>query len=203
MSYQIRQMSEEDARLSFEWGKLAGWNPGRHDWQAMRDIDPKGCFAGFLDGKMVSSVTAVHYQRKYGFVGMYIVAPEYRQRGYGRAIWKHALNYLTGEVGVECIGLDGVLANEPLYQTWGFRPAYKIPRYTCVVKGMFKRHCPEIHEGDFADVRNYDARVFMVDRTSFLHDFIFKTEAKTALAYSNGILADFAVERSCSVGYHM
>ncbi len=201
MSYQIRQMSEENARLSFEWGGQAGWNPGLHDWQVMRNIDPKGCFAGFLDGKMVSSITAVHYRRKYGFMGMYIVAPEYRKRGYGRAIWKHALNYLTGEVGVECIGLDGVLANELLYQTWGFHTAYKIPRYTCVVKGMFKKQCPEIHEGDFENVRNYDTRIFMVDRASFLHDFIFKTEAKTALAYSNGILAGFTVARPCYEGY--
>ena len=201
MSYRIRQMSEEDARLAFEWGKQVGWNPGLHDWRLMRDIDPEGCFAGFLDGTMVSSIIALQYQGKYGFLGMYIVAPEYRGRGYGLSIWRHALNYLTSEVGAECIGLDGVLANEPLYQKWGFHSAFKIWRYKSAVKRKSTRKCPEITESHFPDVSSYDLKVFQVDRAPFLHDFIFKTEAKTAVHYVAGKLAGFAVARPCYEGY--
>ncbi|MBA7712778.1 hypothetical protein ES703_121768 [subsurface metagenome] len=167
----------------------------------MTALDPKGCFAGFLDGKMVSSITAVQYQRRYGFMGLYIVAPEYRGRGYGLAIWKHAINYLTKDIGVECIGLDGVLANEALYQTWGFQTSYKICQYKYVVNRTFKRRCPAISEKHFQDIANYDLKVFMVDRASFLHDFVFKTGAKTSEAYIAGKLAGFAAARPCSEGY--
>ena len=201
MAYEIRRMLKEDARQGWEWARQEGWNPGLHDWEVINSIDPKGCFAGILDGKMVSSILAVQYQRRYGFLGLYIVAPEYRGRGYGLAIWKHAIDYLTKDVGVECIGLDGVLANEALYKMWGFQTSYKIPQYKYVVNQTFKRRCPAISEKHFQDIANYDLKVFKVDRASFLHDFIFKTEAKTGEAYIAGKLAGFAVARPCFEGY--
>ncbi|VUT25816.1 MAG: hypothetical protein MASP_01179 [Candidatus Methanolliviera sp. GoM_asphalt] len=82
----------------------------------MPTIYPAGCFAGILDGEMISSITAVQYEEKYSFIGLYIVAPEYRDRGYGIKIWNHAIDHLIDEVGVECIGLDGVLSEESNYQ---------------------------------------------------------------------------------------
>lgn len=201
MVYEIRQMSKENARQGWEWARQEGWTPGLHDWEVMTAIDSKGCFAGILDGKMVSSIMAVQYQKRYGFIGLYIVAPEHRGCGYGLAIWKHAMNYLTKEIGVECIGLDGVLANEALYKMWGFHPSHKIYHYKYRVNRTFKRGCPEISEKHFQDITNYDLRVFMVDRASFLHDFIFKTEAKTSEAYIAGKLVGFAVARPCFEGY--
>ena len=201
MVYEIRQMSKEDARRGWEWARQEGWNPGLYDWEIITAINPKGCFAGILDGKMVSSIIAVQYQRRYGFMGLYIVAPEYRGRGYGLAIWKHAINYLTKDVGVDCIGLDGILANEALYKTRGFQTSYKILQYKYVVNLTFKRRCPAISEEHFQDIVNYDLKVFSVDRASFLHDFIFKTEAKTGEAYIAGKMAGFAVARPCFEGY--
>lgn len=201
MVYEIHQMTREDAGQAWEWAIEVGWNPGPHDLEITRALEPAGCFAGNLDGRMVSSITAVHYQGKYGFIGMYIVAPEYRGRGYGVTIWKHAMNYLVREVGVECIGLDGVLANEELYKMSGFRPSYKI--YTCkyVVSRKFQRRCPAIGAKHFSDIASYDSRVFKVDRAAFLHDFIFETQAKTGVAYIDGKLAGFAAARPCFEGY--
>jgi GNAT superfamily N-acetyltransferase len=201
MAYEIRQMTREDARQAWEWGTQQGWNPGLHDWELIPAIDPKGCFAGILDGKMVSSIVAVQYQRKFGFLGMYIVAPEYRGRGYGLAIWKHAMNYLTKEVGAESVGLDGVLANEPLYHRSGFHPSYRIVRFQYAVTPAFKRKYPVIEKRHFSDIADYDLKVFKVDRASFLHDFIFKSEAKTSVAYKAGKLTGFAMARPCFTGY--
>ena len=167
----------------------------------MTDLDPKGCFAGFLDEEMVSSIVAVQYQRRFGFIGMYIVTPEYRGCGYGLAIWKHAMNYLTKYVGVECIGLDGILAYEALYKMWGFHTNYEICQYKYVVSRTFQRRCPAISRKHFQDIANYDLKVFMVDRVPFLHDFIFRTEAKTGEAYMDGKLVGFAIARPCFEGY--
>jgi len=203
MAYEIRQMLKEDAKQAWEWARREGWHPGLYDWELITALDPKGCFAGILDGKMVSSIVAVQYQRRYGFIGLYIVAPEYRGRGYGLAIWKHAMNYLTEEVGVECIGLDGVLAYEALYKSWGFHSSYEIRKYKYVVNRTFKRECPEISEKHFQDIANYDLKMFKVDRASFLHQFIFKMKVKTGEAYVAGKLAGFAVARPCFEGYRI
>ena len=201
MAYEIRRMTAEDANRSWEWGRDIGWNPGLYDWKVFTAIDPKGCFAGILDGEMISCIWAIQYAGKYGFIGMYIVAPEHRGRGYGLAIWKHAIEYLSGRIGVQCIGLDGVLANEPAYQTWGFHSAYKTWRYRGTVRGEYKRECPEITENSFTEVADYDRKVFTVERERFLHDLIFKTQAKTAEVSLNGKLAGYAVARPCFEGY--
>jgi hypothetical protein len=150
---------------------------------------------------MVASISAINYQRKYGFLALYIVLPENRGHGYGLALWSHAMDYLNNEVGVDCIGLDGVLANEPLYEKSGFRTSYRVPQYRYVVPPSFHRICKTIEEVDFPHVASYDAGVFSVDRTTFLHDFIFKTEATTACAYADGRLGGFGVARPCFEGY--
>ena len=49
-----------------------------HDWKIFPAVNPDGCFVGILDDEIISSATAVQYDKKYGFGGMYIVKPEYR-----------------------------------------------------------------------------------------------------------------------------
>ena len=83
MAYKIREMTKDDARQAWGWAREKGWNPGIHDREIMPSIYPAGCSAGILDGGTISSITAIQYEEKYGFIGLYIVAPEYRSRGYG------------------------------------------------------------------------------------------------------------------------
>ena len=201
MPYTIRQMLKEEAEEIFNWGKREGWNCGLHDWDIMYDINPKGYLVGVLDGKVIGCIAAVHYEGKYSHLALLMVEPEYRGRGYGLALWKHALNYLNEEVGVDCIGLDAVLEREKDYQNWGFRSYYKIFGYTYKVDKKFTRPYPSIDERHFADIAEYDLKIFKVNRASFLHDYIFKTEAKTAVAYEGNRLVGFTVARPCWRGY--
>ncbi|MBI2860599.1 MAG: GNAT family N-acetyltransferase [Chloroflexi bacterium] len=203
MTYEIRRMTEEDSRLAWEWSVREGWNPGRHDRRMMTAIDPAGCFAGILDGEMVSSITAVSYQGKYGFLGMYMVSPGHRGRGYGLAIWERALHYLRGEVGVDCTGLDGALAYAPLYRSSGFSASYRICSYRLSVDQLFQRACPAVERRHFDDILAYDLKVFKVGRASFLSDLLFNVEAVTAAAFSGGRLTGFAAARPCQNGYKL
>jgi predicted GNAT family acetyltransferase len=38
---------------------------------------------GFIDNEPISSISAVAYNKDFGFIGSYIVKPEYRGKGYG------------------------------------------------------------------------------------------------------------------------
>jgi len=201
MPYTIRQMLKEEAEEMFNWGKREDWNYGLHDWDIMYDINPEGYFVGVLDGKIIGCIAAVHYERKYGYRSQFMVEPEYRGRGYGLALWKHALNYLNEGVGVDCIGLDAVLEREKDYQKWGFRSYYRITGYTYEVNRKFRKTYPPIDEKHFPDIAKYDLKVFKTNRTSFLHDYIFKTAAKTAVAYDGSKLVGFTVARPCWWGY--
>jgi ribosomal protein S18 acetylase RimI-like enzyme len=61
---------------------------------------------GWLGQKIIATISAVSYGGRFGFIGFYIVDPEFRGQGYGRKIWDAALERHRGQ----CLGLDGVVA---------------------------------------------------------------------------------------------
>jgi ribosomal protein S18 acetylase RimI-like enzyme len=104
--FQIRRMTQKEvAEIAVEWAAREGWNPGRHDAACFYAVDPQGFLIGELDGKPVAVISAVAYDDHFGFMGFYIVKPEFRGMGYGIQIWRAALDYL----GSRNIGGDGVL----------------------------------------------------------------------------------------------
>ena len=51
---------------------------------------------GFIGDNLAAVISAVRYGDHFGFLGFYIVAPDYRGQGYGYRIWQHALRCLHG-----------------------------------------------------------------------------------------------------------
>jgi hypothetical protein len=125
MSYEIRRMTRSDLGLVIRWAAAEGWNPGRYDLDTFLATDPNGFFIGVLDGQPVASLSAVAYDENYGFIGFYIVKPEFRGLGYGLKIWKHGIAYL----GNRTIGLDGVTAQQDNYRKSGFEIATRNVRF--------------------------------------------------------------------------
>jgi GNAT superfamily N-acetyltransferase len=66
------------------------------------------------------------YGTMYGFLGFYIVRPEWRRHGYGLQLWQAAMKQMAGRV----VGLDGVLAQQENYRKSGFKLAYRNIRYS-------------------------------------------------------------------------
>ncbi len=58
-----------------------GGNPGLADAIPFRHTDPQGFFIGKLDGKKIGCMSAVAYNEAYGFIGFFIVIPEYTEKG--------------------------------------------------------------------------------------------------------------------------
>jgi hypothetical protein len=131
MGYEIRTMTRADFALVLQWAAAEGWNPGKHDLDSFRDTDPTGFFVGVLDGQPIASLSAVAYDDSYGFVGFYIVKPEFRGRGYGLKIWNHGMAHL----GNRTIGLDGVVAQQDNYRKSGFEIATRNVRFVGTPSG--------------------------------------------------------------------
>lgn len=77
----VRTMNAEEVNLAIEWAAHEGWNPGFHDAHVFRAADPDGFFIGELQGEPVGSISAVAYDAHFGFIGLYIVRPEFRGKG--------------------------------------------------------------------------------------------------------------------------
>ncbi len=124
-NYIIRTMTRKEVDLAIEWSAQEGWNPGIRDAECFYSADPSGFFIGLLNDEPIAVISVVKYGESFGFLGFYIVKPEYRGKGYGIQIWNAGLKYLEGRN----VGLDGVVAQQNNYKKSGFKLAYRNIRY--------------------------------------------------------------------------
>ncbi|AIE74636.1 MULTISPECIES: GNAT family N-acetyltransferase [unclassified Synechocystis] len=197
--YLIRTMAEAEIALALDWAAAEGWNPGCQDADCFYQGDRQGFLLGLLDGEPIATISAVKYNEEFGFIGFYIVKPEYRSQGYGWQIWQKAMAYLQG-----CnIGLDGVLAQQANYQKSGFHLAYRNIRYQGVTGGEAppSPHLVPLHTIAWKNVLTYDGQCFSAPREEFLRTWCHQ-RGHQAIAYGeNGILRGYGVVRPCRVGY--
>jgi len=198
--YKIRTMHKNEiADIAIAWAKDEGWNPGLYDAECFYAADPKGFFVGELDKKPISCISAVRYDKKFGFLGFYIVKPHYRGNGYGITIFNKALQYM----GKRNIGGDGVLRRIGDYKKLGFKPAYKNRRYRGYGTGSKTpiNGLQKTTEVDFAALCAYDAAIFPAKRHLFLKYWLKQPGTKSYVYTLNGIILGFGVIRPCFEGY--
>jgi len=107
----------------------AGWNQTEGDWRRLLDLDPEGALGGWLNQRLVASATYVAYGRAMHWIGMVLVDPAYRGRGYGGAIFGRLLE-ASLSAGPACVGLDATSYGAGLYRRHGFVPAGPIDRWS-------------------------------------------------------------------------
>ena len=122
-------MTRAEVDLAIEWAAAEGWNPGLHDAQCFHATDPDGFLIAYLGSEPVGCISVVAYDDSFGFLGLYIVRPEFRGKGYGQQLWKAGMPYL----GDRNVGLDGVVAQQENYKKSGFRLAYRNIRYGGII----------------------------------------------------------------------
>ena len=124
-NYTIRVMTRQEVDIAIDWAAAEGWNPGLYDADCFTAADPNGFLIGVLGDEPIAAVSAVRYGDSFGFLGFYLVKPEYRGRGYGFRIGNAGLAHLGGRT----IGLDGVVAQQDNYRKSGFIVAHRNIRY--------------------------------------------------------------------------
>lgn len=131
-AFTIRPMTQDDLKTAIGWAAAEGWNPGIEDATSFYAIDPTGFFMGWLDDQPIASVSAVDWGSGFGFLGLYMVAPEFRSHGYGQEMCRVALDHLEGKVK----GLDGVVAQQDNYKRSGFKLAHRNLRFEGLAGGL-------------------------------------------------------------------
>ncbi len=127
----IRALTKADLPLVTSWARAEQFAPGRGDVAIYRHTDRQGIWVGCLDGRPIGSIAGVRYNAEYGFIGLFLVQPEYRGQGYGRQLWAHALAHLEG---IACIGIEAATDRIADYASWGFVPASPTRRWQRIVE---------------------------------------------------------------------
>lgn len=189
-------MTPAEISLSLDWAATEGWNPGKHDAQCFRAADPGGFFIGILRGEPIGCISAVAYDDVFGFIGLYIVKPEFRGMGFGLRLWQHAVAYL----GNRNIGLDGVVAQQANYRKSGFKLAYRNIRFLGAISGEARSDVKEAATLPFDQLLAYDARFFPALRPQFLAHWVGQADAVALAAVSEARITGYAVLRACREG---
>jgi GNAT superfamily N-acetyltransferase len=196
---EIRAMTPSELEIVLEWAAAEGWNPGLQDAASFYAADPDGFLLGTIDGEPVASIFAVRYGAGFGFIGGYIVRPEFRGKGYGMAIWRAGMARLEGRN----VGLDGVPAQQANYARSGFKLAHRNVRYEGRGSDIpaADRVMP-LGPQDLADVVRYDRAFFPDDREQFMRCWL-QQEGSVAfgLRDHDGALLGYAVLRPCRAGF--
>src|SRR5918998_6790432 len=102
---EIRLLAEPDVAGAMRLKEAAGWNQTEEDWRRLLRLEPRGCLAGVMGGRLVATTTTTSYDRALAWVGMVLVDPAFRRRGIATALVRAALDRLGAE-GVEAVKLD-------------------------------------------------------------------------------------------------
>jgi hypothetical protein len=202
-SYTLRRMIREELAEVLHWAAAEGWNPGLFDAQPFYAADPHGFFLVEIEGTAAGAISAVAYDEHFGFVGLYIVRPEFRGGYCSVALARAARDYLGGRT----IGLDGVAAKQKNYQRLGFTPAYRTIRFGGIPRNPKGKIEPPICELiplrhlPFAEVLAYDRQLFPAWRPAFLEAWIQQMGSVALAVVRNNCLAGYAVARLCCFGY--
>ncbi|MBW6398960.1 GNAT family N-acetyltransferase [Roseomonas sp. HJA6] len=168
----IRTMRPDDLSLALDWAAAEGWNPGLGDAACFLAADPDGFLIAEEDGAAIGCVSAVRYGDGFGFLGFYIVRPEFRGLGHGMALWKAAMARLQPGVA----GLDGVVAQQENYRRSGFVLAHRNIRYGATTPRPPRiAAAPPVVAADsvpFIVLAAFDRRFFPAERDAFLRRWI-------------------------------
>ena len=198
-NYIIKIMDRAEVDIAIDWAAKEGWNPGIHDADCYFAADSSGFLIGMLGDEPIATISVMKYDESFGFLGFYIVKPEYRGKGYGIQIWNAGLKYLEGRN----IGLDGVLAQQDNYKKSGFKFAYRNIRYEGVGGGnpYQNSHIVNLSTLPFETIESYDRPFFPAQRSHFIKSWINQPDSYALGIMHNGKLAGYGVIRQCLSGY--
>ena len=200
---QFQKLDLDGVKTLVKWAQEEGWNPGPHDADVFWQTDPDGFYGYFHKGSLIAGGAIISYNNAFGFMGLYIVKPEFRGEGIGRKLWYQRRDLLINRLHDHApIGMDGVVAMQPFYKKGGFEIAFKDNRYEKL--GMASEndsHISPIYDEDFSQILDYDTQCFGFKRSQFLKPWLKIPENRTFKYVEHNALKGFAVLRKATSGF--
>lgn len=203
----FRHMTRQEVRELVDWAGREGWNPGLHDAEVFWATDAEAFIAAELDDELIGGGAITSYAGEFGFMGLFIVRPEFRGRGLGDALWNARLEKLRARLLPGAgIGMDGVYEMQDYYAKGGFvfshrniRFRAEIPSDASLSAGHGDQIVP-LGSVPFDRHAEYDRTCFPAPRPAFLKAWIAQPDTLAIGCLRQGKLSGFGVIRRCLKG---
>lgn len=199
----IQKITKHELGILMSWASNEGWNPGKYDLDVFWNTDPDGFYGCFINGELIAGGAVISYNQEYGFMGLFIVHTQYRNKGIGNKLWHARKSILISRLKENAtIGMDGVLAMQPYYHKGGFEIAFRDERFELTGKEYeYSDNVSGIISDDFDDIMKSDNLFFGFQRTQFLKQWLSMPESKAIKYKSNNEIKGYAVMRRAEKGY--
>lgn len=200
---QIRTLDEDGVHTLIKWAEEEGWNPGPHDAGVFYATDPDGFLGVFDNDELIGGGSIVSYDGQFGFMGLFIMKPEYRSKGVGSKLWYKRRDTLLSRLKKGAsIGMDGVVDMQPFYTKGGFTIAFRDERYErSGERFSIDEHISPITGNDMDAVLAYDAACFGFERPQFMQHWLQLPGNHTFKYTEGGELKGFAIVRKLQKGW--
>ncbi len=202
-TYRFEQLDLNGLKVLVEWALQESWNPGPHDAEVFYRTDPNGYLGIFKDEELIGGGSIVSYNGEFGFMGFFIVKPEYRAKGIGRQLWIERRNRLITRLNPDAaIGMDGVLNMQSFYQKGGFEISFRDERHERMGESFHvDTRISAVTRDDYEVLKAYDRRCFGFDRWNFMQLWLEIPDMRRFKFIDNNQMKGFALMRPCSIGY--
>lgn len=206
-AFEIRNMTRSEVDELVAWAAGEGWNPGLHDAKLFWATDPEAFIAAELDGELIGGGAITSYNGEFGFMGFFIVRPEFRGRGFGNTLWHARRQRLLDRLRPGAsIGMDGVFDMQSYYAKGGFVFSHRNMRFRAEItehpatSSDDDKYVVPLVNVPFDHLLDYDRNCFPAPRPNFLKGWITQPDA-LALGYlRDGQLNGYGVVRRCGEG---
>jgi GNAT superfamily N-acetyltransferase len=206
---EIRQMRRSEVDDLIAWAAREGWNPGLHDAELFWNTDPDAYIAAELDGQLIGGGAITSYNGEFGFMGFFIVRPEFRGHGFGNRLWHARRERLLARLKPGAsIGLDGVFEMQDYYAKGGFVFSHRNIRFRDEVPSDLAASLVQpgtdgivpLADVPFSTLLAYDRTCFPAPRQTFLEGWITQPDALGLGSVHSGDLQGYGVIRRCGDG---
>jgi GNAT superfamily N-acetyltransferase len=196
----IRAMTPADIPAGMRLKDAAGWNQTEEDWARFLEANPEGCFVAEWNGEVAGTVTTITYEKRFAWIGMVLVDPRLRGRGFGTALLVKAINYLDA-TRIPCVKLDATPQGKLLYDRLGFEVEYDLERH--VLEREPGREATPARAEDLEAVLAMDRDIFGADRSALLRSIGSTAPEFVAVARKDGAPSGYALGRRGSRADHL
>ncbi len=198
----LRLMTKDEVVTLVSWAASEGWNPGLHDADIFWQTDPDAFIAAEVDGELVGGGAVISYDGDFGFMGLFIVRPEFRSRGLGSRLWHARVRLLQGRLRPGApIGLDGVFEMRDWYARGGFAFSHRSIRFQGVERASQRvAGIVPVADVPVEQLLAYDQRCFPARRERFLRAWLAPRDGLALAAVDGSSLRGYGVVRRCVRG---